>query len=340
MTRTASASVTIVEVARQAGVAISTASTALNNRAGVSEQTRERVQGVAQSLGYVPSIRGRSLSSKRAFAIGLIVQRDPDVLESDPFFGAFIGGVEEVLAPRGYALALQIAKDEASSLARHIELAESGRVDGLLLNELHIDDERWRALKSRGVPAVAVNPGTFDSALPSVVQDGEQAIDDLIGHLVERGHERIAHVAGPPAFVHARNRSMAWRTAIRARGLEASVEVCGDFTYEGGQRAADLILNLEERPSAVFCANDLSAIGFLNRALELGLEVPDDLAIAGFDGILPGQWVRPALTTIKTSPRSLGREAAQLLLLSIDGEQPHDITIPPAEFHARESTSS
>lgn len=338
MTRTAPGVVTIVEVARQAGVAISTASTALNDRAGVSQQTRERVRGVAESLGYVPSIRGRSLSSKRSYAIGLIVQRESDVLEADPFFGAFIGGIEEVLAPHGYALALQIAKNEAGSLARHIELAESGRVDGLLLNELHVDDARWRALESRGVPAVAINPGKLEGALPSVTQDGDQAINILIDHLVASGHEHIAHVAGPANLVHARNRSTAWRDALQRHGLAASVEVCGDFTFDGGRRAADLMLDLDEPPTAVFCANDLSAIGFLNRALERDLQVPGDIAIAGFDGIQPGQWVRPALTTIKTSPRLLGSEAARLLLQSIDGEEPQHVVIPPATCYVREST--
>lgn len=340
MTRSLADPVTITDVAKHAGVAISSASTALNGRSGVSERTRQRVRQSAAALGYVPSIRGRSLSSKRAFAVGLVVQRDADVLETDPFFGAFIGGIEETLAPRGYALALQVAKDEDSSLARHVELAESGRVDGVFLNELHVDDPRWDALHARNFAAVAVNPGALIPELSSVTQDGSAAIGHLIEHLVGLGHRRIGHVAGAVGLVHTAERSEAWRQAVEAAGLEPGIEVRGDFTYEGGQRAAEQLLACSDGPTAVFCANDLSAIGFLNRVVDAGLRVPEDIAVAGYDGIGPGRWVRPALTTIRTSPRELGAEAARLLLQAIDGSGPTHTTIAGAAFVPRASSDS
>ena len=327
---------TIVDVANRAGVAISSASAALNGRPGVSDTTRDRVRKIADELGYVPSIRGRSLSAKRAFSVGLTVQRDFSVLEADPFFGAFIGGIEETLEPNGYALSLQIAGTAEASLDRQVKLADARRVDGMFLNEIRENDARIDALTTRSVPAVGINPAD-DFPFPAVRQDGSEAIHELVQRMVELGHTRIAHVTGLGAYVHTAERLRAWTLAMQDAGLSADNIVEGDFTYEGGVRAADRLLSSENRPTAIFCANDLTALGLMNRAAELGYVVPDDLSVAGFDGISLGAYIRPTLTSIRTDPRALGRESARLLLEVIDGETPADVDIPPATVIFRDS---
>lgn len=332
-----SARPTIVDVAKLAGVAISSASAALNDQKGVSTETRVRVREAADSLNYVPSLRGRSLSSKRAFSIGLIVERDFTILEADPFFSAFIGGVEESLAPHGYALLLQIVDDEALNVTRHVELVDSRRVDGIILSELRADDARIPAFEARDTPVVGINPGQ-GFPFPAVHQDGGAAISALIAHLVELGHTRIAHVSGPAGYVHSRERLEAWKSAMLASGLSPDLIVESDFTHEGGLRAADSLLADDSRPTAVFCANDLMAIGFMNKAMELGYRVPEDVSIAGFDGISLGVYVRPTLTTIVTNPHLLGKEAARLLLEAIDGAEAGDAVIEPATFAPRGSS--
>lgn len=329
---------TIVDVARRAGVAISSASAALNDRPGVSPETRERVREAAVELSYVPSMRGRSLSSKRAFSIGFIVERDFTVLEADPFFSAFIGGIEESLAPRDYALSLQVVGDSAKNLARHLDLVDSRRVDGVILSEILDADPRIAALGARDVPVVGVN-AEHDFPFPAVRQDYAPGIRELVGTLVSLGHRDIAHVSGPLTYIHSRQRLEAWRAAVESFGLRADTHVEGDFTHEGGVAAADRILRGGRRPTAIFCANDLMAIGFMNRAIELGLDVPGDLSIAGFDGISLGGYVRPALTTISTSPHALGREAARMLLDAIDGREIDDVDIEPARLLVRDSVA-
>lgn len=330
---------TIVDVAQRAGVAISSASAALNDRPGVSPETRARVREAAEELSYVPSMRGRSLSSKRAFSIGFIVERDFSVLEADPFFSAFIGGIEESLAPRSYALSLQVVADSANNLARHLDLVDTRRVDGVILSEIVDDDPRIAALGSRDVPVVGVNADT-GFPFPAVRQDYRTAIRELVGTMVSLGHERLAHVSGPPAYIHSRQRLDAWREAVGEFGLDASLVVEGDFTHEGGVGAADRLLRDGRPPTAVFCANDLMAIGLMNRAMELGLDVPGDLSIAGFDGISLGAYVRPGLTTISTSPHALGREAARMLLDAIDGTPSGDVDIDAAQLLVRDSVSA
>ncbi|MDM4763522.1 LacI family DNA-binding transcriptional regulator [Galbitalea sp. SE-J8] len=322
---------TIVDVAQRAGVAISSVSAALNDRKGVSSATRDRIRRAADELGYVPSIRGRALSAKRAFSVGLVVERDFTVLEADPFFGAFIGGVEETLEPNGYALSLQIAGDAASSLERQVKLADARRVDGVFLNEIRTNDRRIAALLERGLPAVGINPPA-GFPFPAVRQDGSAAVHELVSAMAALGHRRIAHVTGRSAYVHTEQRLAAWTDAMSAAGLSPELVLAGDFTYAGGERAADQLLAESSPPTAVFCANDLMALGFMSRAIERGLRVPDDISVVGFDGIAVGDYVRPRLTSVHTDPRALGREGARLLLALIDGDDPDDVDIPPASL--------
>lgn len=333
--------VTIVDVAKLAGVAISSASAALNNRTGVSEATRRRVQDAAQELGFVPSLRARGLSSRRAYSIGLVLQRHPDVLETDPFFGAFIGGIEQAIAPRGYALVLQLGVDLEDTAKRYRELAANRRVDGVFVNEVLVDDPRVTLLPQLGLPAVAILPENLPFPGPAVRQSSSEGIAALVRHLTDIGHRRIGHVRGEGVFVHTQERERAWLAELDAAGLEPGPVADGDFSFEGGRRAADEILGTDPRPTAVVCANDLSAVGFMARAQELGLRVPEDISVTGFDGITLGTYVKPPLTTIQTTPREVGRAAATLLLDLIDQpDRDHpDLTVPPGEIVVRGSTA-
>lgn len=328
---------TIVDVASRAGVAISTASVALNDRPGVSEATRRRVREAADELGFIASVRGKSLSAKRAFALGLVVQRDAAVLGSDPFFGAFLGGVESILNERDYALVLQMATEPADGLQRYRRLAADRRVDGVLLLEIQAEDPRVPLLQDLHLPAVGTNP--LDGfSFPSVRQDHTVGITSLVNYLIGVGHTRIAHVTGAPTFIHTHQREAAWRASLAVAGLEPGLALPGDFTYEGGRRAADQLLGIADRPTAVICANDLAAIGLMTRVQELGLSVPGDISVAGFDGIELGSYLRPTLTTVKTAPAEMGAEAARLLLDVIDGLDVSDVEVPAAALLLREST--
>ncbi|SER94719.1 DNA-binding transcriptional regulator, LacI/PurR family [Propionibacterium cyclohexanicum] len=329
----------IRDVAGRAGVAISSASAALNDKPGVSDETRARILSVAKDLGYVPSWRGRSLSAKRAFTVGLVVERDPDVMGDDPFFGAFVGGIEESLGPRGYALAVRVSRDARAAATGYRELAGNRRVDGVFLNELLVDDPRPESMLRWGMPAVGINPGPGEFVFPTVRQDGTKAIVEALRWLARIGHRTIAHVAGPLRYVHAVERLEAFRSVLLDLGLDPSLVTEGDFTYQGGYEAADRLLAVSPRPTAVFCANDLTAVGVMNRALDLGMKVPADLSVIGYDGIAMGGYTRPTLTTIKTSPRALGRQSARLLLDLIEGSLPMDAqaSVPEARLVVRSS---
>ncbi|MFT8639080.1 LacI family DNA-binding transcriptional regulator [Bifidobacterium sp.] len=323
--------VTIVDVAKAAGVALSSTSAALNNRPGVSDKTRRRIVAKAEELGYTPSLRGRSLSSKRTFSIGLVIQRDIDVLESDPFFGSFITGIEEVISHKDYALVLQISKSERETLERYRKLSSDGRVDGVFLNELKINDARAELVRELGLPAVAINSAN-SLQFPNVRQDASIPFRQLTELLISQGHTNIGHVSGPQEFLHSYVRQHAWEQTMHLHGLRIGPVFHGDFTYEGGKRAASAMMRQTPRPTAVVCSNDLMAVGFIQGCKDLGLRIPQDVSVTGYDGIALSTYIRPTLVTAQTNPRHLAREAAEMLMQIVDGGHPENRTIPPASI--------
>lgn len=320
--------VTILDVAAEASVSISSVSAALNNSPGVSEDTRTRILAVADRLGWVPSLRGRSLSGKRAFAVGLVIERPTTVIESDPFFAGFIAGVEVVLERGGYALVLQMASNHRAALERYRQMALGHRIDGVFLIDMAGRDARVPLLNQLAMPAVAVNPSR-DCGLPSVRQDHLPGLAQLMERLLSLGHTQVAHIAGRRGLIHTRQRVEVWRSALTAAGVKPGPVVYGDFSTASGSRAAQQLLADGVRaPTAVVCASDLIAIGFIARASLLGVDVPREISVTGFDGIEIGAYVRPALTTVVTSPRALGEAAARMLLAILDGANPGDVEIP------------
>lgn len=328
--------VTILDVAADAEVSIASVSAAVNGRPGVSKDTRTRILRSAERLGWVPSVRGRGLSGKRSYALGLVIARQPDVIESDPFFAGFIAGVEGVLQHRGYALVLQLAgRDEGLKRFRQLHL--DNRVDGVFITDMSVDDPRVALVSEIGLPAVAVNsaPGC---AITSVRQDQAVGFGELVRRVVDLNHRDIAHVAGRRGMIHTRQRIDVWRSTLRGADIRPGRLVYGDFSTESGSRAADrLLVGPEPAPTAVVCANDLMAIGFIARASALGFDVPRDVSVTGFDGIHLGGYVRPALTTVATSPRELGAEAAKTLLRLVDGQRVADQEIAPTRLLERDS---
>ncbi len=332
--------VTILDVAAEADVSISTVSSALNDRRGVSAETRTRVLSVAERLGWVPSLRGRSLSSKRAYTVGLVIERPPTIIETDPFFSGFIAGVEVALSRQGYALVLQMAPTRSTALDRLRQLSLDHRIDGAFLTDLATHDDRVALVHELDLPSVAVNPDV-GCPLPSVRQDHRPGLEEVMGRLTALGHTHVAHVGGRRGLIHTRQRVEVWRSALRRAGLRPGPVVYGDFTAESGSRAADRILGGDgPPPTAVVCASDLMAIGFIARASALGVDVPGRVSVTGFDGLPIGAYVRPALTTVTTSPRALGEAAARTLVAGIAGEHPPDVDVPATAALFRDSLTA
>ena len=229
--------VTIEVVAKRAVVSKGLVSFALNNRPGVAPETRVRILQAARELGWKPSLRARSLSTQRSYALGLVIARDPDVLASDTFFPSFIAGVESILAPEGRALVFSVVPDAETELKTFRSLVADGRVDGVFLSDLRHHDERIPLLVELGLPAVTLGRPDEPSPFPAVTVDDTPGVIASVAHLATLGHTRIAHVAGSSALLHGSRRSTAFAAALRQAGLPAGQTIETDFSVAAGSDA-------------------------------------------------------------------------------------------------------
>ncbi|TFD72337.1 LacI family DNA-binding transcriptional regulator [Cryobacterium gelidum] len=331
--------VTISDVARAAGVSKGAVSYALNGRPGVSDVTRQRIVEAAKQLGWKPSLRAKGFSSSKAYALGLVVARDLKLLGTDPFFPAFIAGIESTLSEHEYALVLTIATDPDAEERSYRKLVEGGRVDGVILTDMRNDDSRIALLRELKLPAVTLERSDTPSPFTALRTDDTDGITAAVDHLIGLGHTRIAHVGGAQAYVHGRSRRLAWERALSAAGLPADLFADADFTASGGVTATEALLRRPDRPTAIVYANDLMATAGQSFALTHGFTVPGDLSITGFDNAEFAQYLNPPLTTISSDPLRWGRLAAAVLLDQLAGTHDgQDIVLPPPRLLVRGST--
>jgi LacI family repressor for deo operon, udp, cdd, tsx, nupC, and nupG len=327
-----------VDVARHAGVSTAAVSFALNGRPGVAEDTRERILSVANELGWEPSASARSLGGRREHALGLIIARDPLLLSADPFFPAFIAGVELELAQRNQALLLQVIGDDVEhEAARYRHLARSERVDGVFLTDLRFNDPRIALLQELGLHAVTLNRPDIPSPFPAVCQDDGPGVADAVTHLHALGHTRIAYVAGRPDMIHGDHRRAVWTESMTALQLQADLVEIADFTAAAGAHATRVLLSNADRPTAIVYANDTMAIAGLTVAHELGFAPPRDLSLVGYEDSELAAHVYPSLTSVRSDPVEWGRTATRVLLDAIDGRA-KDVELEPARLVVRAST--
>ena len=328
----------IGDVATLAGVSKSAVSFVFNDRPGVGAETRIRILAAAEQLGWYPSAQARALSNKRASALGLVIQRPPELLNSDPFFTQFLAGVEIELSRRRYALVLQVVPSIEAERASYRALAIDGRVDGVFLTDVRTDDRRPELLRELQLPAIVIGPVDFPGHVKVTVDDAA-GIRAAIEHLAALGHRRIAHVTGPAEYAHSALRRDAWRSTLDQLGLPAGPLVEGDFSGASGARATKELLDLAEPPTAIFYANDLMAIAGMQVASLRGLSVPRDLSVIGFDDVPMAEYCTPALTTVRQDVLRWGETAAKSLLRALDGLSTLTPPLPVPALVVRGSTA-
>ncbi|MBI2796676.1 MAG: LacI family DNA-binding transcriptional regulator [Gemmatimonadetes bacterium] len=309
MAKRSNAKVTTHDVAKRAGVSQPTVSLVLsrNPKARVAEGTRERVIQAATELGYRPNLLARGLVRRKSFSLGLIV---PDL--KDPFFADVASGAERVASDEGFALLLCDRRGNGS--LRHIEALRGRQIDGVIIDAAAAAALPAGALD--GLDVVLIDQP--DGAWPGVASDAESAGRLAAEHLLGLGHRRFAFM-GPAADVHTfRMRERGFVKALRAAGLglEASLLRRGPATVTGGMESMRALnaLSAPERPTAVFCANDLMALGAHKQCATQGVRVPADLSLVGCDDIEMARLVTPELTTVSVPAREIGARAARLLV--------------------------
>ncbi|KJV08754.1 hypothetical protein VZ95_15745 [Elstera litoralis] len=312
----------IADVARLAGVSVATVSRALATPDVVSEATRERVLAAVREIGYTPNIAARNLRARKSMMVLVVV---PDI--SNSFFADVLRGIDEALVAENYGLIIANLGQRPEQEARYVNLALAGQVDGVLLLCGHILTGGGRKLTDAPVPIVAACEIIPGADFPQVEVDNRAAARAAVEHLIGLGHRRIAYLSGPRANILDRARAQGYADALAAVGpADPAWIIEGDFSFHAGTKAAQALAALPagSRPTALFAASDEMAIGFIKTARGLGLAVPADISVIGFDGIDYADFCEPTLATVYQPRRILGAAAADLLIGLMTGrDKPH-----------------
>ena len=325
--------VTELDVAQAAGVSRSTVSRILNGTARVTPDKRAAVEAAIRQLNYRPDHAARSLKMGRSMTVGVLVQD----IES-PFFTRLLRGIEEGLAGSGYVAIIVTGHWNPVAEEERIQLLMARRVDGLVVLAGHLPDSRLLALAEHQ-PIVVTGRTLAGPAVDGVWFDQFEVGRMATRHLLDCGHRRIAHIAGPPDQADAVARHAGYVKALEESGLapEPALIVRGDFTEIGGLLAMNRLLDGGVTFSAVFAANDQTAYGVRMALYRRGLRVPDDLSVIGVDDLPAAALLTPAQTTVRQPLYELGRYAASSLLRMLG----HDVAlvqVPPLELVIRETT--
>lgn len=305
---------TMADLAKRAGVSTATVSRALTLPDKVNAKTRAHVRAIAEELGFRPNLIGRQLRARETNSLLVLVQD----LEN-PFYAELIKGVESVARANRYSVMVGNTDGLEEVERLYADQFLGRRVDGLILLFGHLPAGITPRMAERS-PIVLVSEDNVDLDLPRVLVDNVGWAAAAVRYLHAAGHRRIAHITGPLERIISRQRLQGYRQALAAAGLpaEARLEAPGDFTCAGGRTAAHRLLAAKPRPTAIFCSNDESAVGALLAARDLGLAVPEDLSVIGFDDIMLAEIAQPALTTIRQPRLAMGAAAAELALEMIE----------------------
>jgi LacI family transcriptional regulator len=327
---------TIYDVAERAGVAPVTVSRVINGSDYVRDETRVRVQQAIADLGYTPNRLARGLRSKRTQTLGLVVT---DI--TNPFWTTVARGVEDAASEHGFSVILCNTDESEAKQEQYVNLLLEKQIDGFLLVPATDEVSAIALVQERGVPVVVLDRHV---SLPvDVVRcDSEGGAYDLVTHLLELGHRRIALLGGSPAVSTAQDRVDGYRRALSEAGvpIDETLVLHRDYTQESGYAMTESILRLPDRPTALFAVNNFIAIGAVRALREAGLRIPEDMALVGFDDLPLALVVEPFLTVAAQPAYEMGARATEHLLTRIDGD---DVAAPievilPTELIVRRSS--
>jgi LacI family transcriptional regulator len=335
----------ISDVAKLAGVSVTTVSRVINNDSHrVNEETRRRVLDAIQALDYVPSLLARALANDQTRIIGVIVGD-----ASDPYFATIVRGISDAAREQDYLTMIcntdRIPKVELN----YVRALRDYKADGIifagggLTEKGHLQelDTLVSNLQANHVPVVAL--GNHSLKVPQVRCDDAQCSEDMTEYLIRLGHQRIGFISGPDGLTTSALRLAGYRQALEKHSIPYDEELVhkGDFTFEGGQRAADYFVASETPPTAIFGANDREALGCLFQLQQHGIDVPGQISVAGLDDIETAQYVYPSLTTIRIPMYNIGVMGMQQLLRTMNGDQVvEEVHILPYNLIERASTSA
>jgi LacI family transcriptional regulator len=310
--------VTIRDVAERVGVHHSTVSRALSpsKRDKISPAVVKKVEQAADELGYFPNIVASSLKQNRSFTVGVLI---PDL--TNPLFPPIIRGIQDAVEAAGYTVITANTDDEQDKELNALRIMRGRAIEGMIISTARREDRIVDECIANDIPFVLVNRTVDHDGVSAVIVDEDHGVRSVIDHLVGLGHTRIAHVSGPQHSSTGFGRARAFTQCMNAHDLRGElIEVAEKYTIEEGRRAFTRLLARDKKLTAVVAANDMLALGCLDATKELGLCVPEDISITGYDDIQFLDRMSPALTTVHVPKYEMGALATQKLLDMIAGD--------------------
>ncbi len=309
----------IRDIARRARVSTATVSRTVNQVATVDAQLAKRVWKAIAELGYYPNRQARTLVSGKSRTFGLIVSEI-----TNPFFPEIVQTFENLAVEQNYEILLTSTIHDPKRMELAVRRMIESRVDGVAILTFGMEDELLEHLRFRNLPLVFIDVGPKAPRVSNIRIDYSHGIRQAVQHLAALRHERIGFVSGPLKLRSAVARKDAFEQSMREIGLPVWPEftVEGDHGLEGGKRALQMLSGLRERPTALLCSNDMTAIGVMREAFELGIVVPQELSVVGFDDIRMADFMIPPLTTVQMSQTELARLAFDALFEEVKRETP------------------
>jgi len=321
--------VTIRDVAQRAQVTPAIVSRVINSdkTLNIKDETRANVLEAIKALNYVPNSVARSLRTQTSNTIGVLIS---DI--ANPFYTEIVKGIQSAAAENGYTIVLCDTTDSSEVEKKHIEKLRSQFVDGIILASSYVEDDVISMLEDFNIKYVLVNRGSGDSSAPYVKSDDTEGIAEAMKYLLEKGHRRIAHLAGPLYAETSIRRLSSYRKALYAADIPYNSQYVVEtmFDEQSGYEACNTLLKLEDRPTAICAANDMTAIGAMRAIKEAGLSVPEDISIIGYNDIWVASKVSPALTTVRCNMDEMGKKALKILMELIKGTPmvEHKVVLP------------
>jgi DNA-binding LacI/PurR family transcriptional regulator len=328
---------TLENVAERAGVSRATASRVVRGSTSVAPQIRDKVFAAVEALGYVPNLAARSLVTQRTDSIALVASETASrVFSDDTFFAGIIRGVSLELEQAEKQLVLMMVGPSGPSHDRMERYASGGHVDGVIIFSMHGADPLPERLSRAGVPVVCNGRLMTPSSVPSVDVENENGARAAVRHLLGRGRQRIATIAGPQDMSAGIDRLKGYRAEMAASDRRCLIAI-GDFTRASGEAAMTQLLTDDPDVDAVFVANDPMAAGALRALRKAGRRIPDDVAVVGFDDMDFASYTEPPLTTVRQPIMEIGRTVARQLLRVVEGKEIERVVVLPTELVIRES---
>ncbi len=316
---------TIKDVAKKAGVSISTASYALNNQPNVHPDTKSRILEAAKALDYFPQFSARHLKTNRTGNIGVFIYGF-----AGPIFSDVLEGIHMKLLEHHYNIIVSSGKSSTI-------LLQERQVDGAIIFDSNLPNDTLIRYAKKGSPVCVLDRYlTGDHIIASVI-DNAGLVHMFISDVIAKGYRDFAYLSGPKDSYNNNMRYMGFKAALDAHGIKHHQYLEGDFTISGGYRIGQTLCKAKNKPRFIFCANDESAIGLITAFQEAGIRVPEDLAIAGFDNIQMGLYITPKLTTIGIDHRRWGEHVAEVMVNRIQQGETIKINNPEGKIYWRES---